>query len=63
MAEYEVDVAHSRMEVVVGAETKAGEVGGFDMFRDRFEAVVAAAGAFGSVAQSAEIEVKIVAND
>lgn len=47
----------------VGAEAESGELIGFEMLRDRFEAVIAASRAAGAEAEFAEGEVEVVADD
>ena len=64
LAEDEVDVAELLADFgVVGAEAETGEIGGFELARDGFEAVVPSAAAAFAEADLAEIEVKIVAED
>lgn len=61
--EDEVDVAELCAELgVVSAEAEAGEIVGAEVVRNGFEAVVAATGAFGAVADGLERQVEIVAD-
>ncbi len=63
-AEDEVGVADFLAEVVVScAEAKAGKIGSMEVFGDGFETVVAAAAAFGAVAQGAKGQVEIITDD
>ena len=64
LAEDEVDVAELLADFgIVGAEAEAGEIGGFELAGDGFEAVVPSAAAAFAEADLAKIEVKIVAED
>lgn len=57
-------VAESSADVgIIRADTEAGEIASAEGGSDGFEAVIAATGAFGAVADLAEIKVKIVADD
>lgn len=61
--EDEIDVAELRAKlVVVGAEAKPRKIFGAEVVCDRFEAVIAATGAFSAVADGLERQVEIVAD-
>lgn len=63
-AKNEIDVAEFLAEFVVpGAEAETRKVSRMEVFGDGFEAVVAAAAAFGAIAKTVEGQVKIVADD
>lgn len=63
-AEDELCIAEGLADaMIICADTEAWEIASAEGGSDGFEAVVTAAGAFGAVADLAEVEVKIVADD
>lgn len=63
-AQNKVDIAEFGAQIgVVSAQTEASKIGGFEMFGDGFETVIAGARTFGAKTERAKREIKIITDN